>query len=61
MCAEVGGVLVGNGEQGADAGVALAAADAGDTVVDEDAVVVVKRYEVGDGAEGDEVEVVGEA
>ena len=61
MCAEVGGFEVGDGEQRADAGVRLAASDAGKAVVDEDAVVVVKRDEVGDGAEGDEVEVVGEA
>ena len=56
MCAEVGGFEVGDGEQRADAGVRLAASDAGKAVVDEDAVVVVKRDEVGDGAEGDEVE-----
>ena len=61
MRSEAGGVEVGDRHQGVDAGIGVAAADTGEAMVDEDAVVVVERDEVGDGAEGDEVEVVGEA
>ena len=59
MCGEAGGIKVGDRHQGVDAGIGVAAADAGEAMVDEDAVVVVERDEVGDGAEGDKVEVVG--